>query len=288
MPNFFDQGGQVSNFKLKVSYWYVSHKFQLRTGLIILLIIINLAFYSYSLYRFLVIYLVEGKNFQRDMNSLTANLIDYSYFNRVNKPQDLEILGFDVVDGREGRYDFIAKIKNPNLVWAAEQVSFQLIVNGEVVAEKESFIYPNEEKYVAIFGQEVSGGENPVLKIAQVNWLRYHDFESFSTQRLRFEVSDIEFKSAQESGIRGELPVSILDFKIKNNSAYNYWHVGVNMVLLSAQQVGGANYISLDQFRSGETRDVEMRWYESLPSINQVEIIPEVKISNPDSYMPVE
>ena len=35
-------------------------------------------------------------------------------FHEINKPQDLRILGFEAVDGRENRYDFIIEVNNEN------------------------------------------------------------------------------------------------------------------------------------------------------------------------------
>jgi hypothetical protein len=235
-----------------------------------------------------MIFLVEDKDLEQTLAYLSADLIDYSYWREVNKPENLQILSFNSTDGREGRYDFIAEIRNPNPNFVASRVLFQLISGGQMIAETTTFIFPNEEKYVAIFGQEVARGESPVLKIAEVDWWRYHQFEELAQPRLKFEPSEIEFKSARESGIRGDLPVSTLDFKLTNNSAYSYWQVGVYMVLLSRQKAVGANYISLDQFLAGETREIEMRWYESLPAVNQIEILPEVNILKTRSYMPVE
>lgn len=59
------------------------------------------------------------------------------------------------------------------------------------------------------------------------------------------------------------------------------------MILLGGQGVGGINYLALDQFRSGETRTVEMRWLTPLPTISDFVIVPEVDILNANSYMSV-
>lgn len=279
------QPEQISNFRLKASYWYVSHKLQLRQGLIIFLIALSLILYSYSLYKALAIFLIDDRSLARDINSLTAEQIDYSYFRQVNRPQELELLSFDSADGRQNRYDFIAKVFNPNADFVAEAALFQLISGSEVIAEKTSLIYPGEEKYVAFFGQEILGEVNPILKISEVKWRRVHGFENFSQSRLQFEISDIVFTPARQTGLAGSLPVSSLNFKIKNNTAFSYWQVGAYLVLLSGQRVVGANYLTLEQFASGETRQAEMRWYESLPPISKVEILAEVNILDPAVYM---
>ena len=288
MPEPSGQPDQISSFRLKASYWYVSHKLQLRQGLIVFLIVLSLILYSYSLYKALAIFLIDDRSWAQDLSSLTESPIDYSYFRQANKAQELELLSFESADGRQNRYDFIAKVFNPNADFVAEAVLFQLISGNEIIAEKTGFIYPEAEKYIAFFGQEILGEVNPILKIAKVNWRRVRGFESLSLARLQFEISDIKFKSARESGLGGDLAVSTLNFKIKNNSAFSYWQVGVYLVLLSGQRVAGANYLTLDQFSSGETRQAEMRWYETLPPISKVEILPEVNILDPAVYMRLE
>ena len=236
----------------------------------------------------MAIFLIDDRSWAQDLSSLTESPIDYSYFRQANKAQELELLSFESADGRQNRYDFIAKVFNPNADFVAEAVLFQLISGNEIIAEKTGFIYPEAEKYIAFFGQEILGEVNPILKIAKVNWRRVRGFESLSLARLQFEISDIKFKSARESGLGGDLAVSTLNFKIKNNSAFSYWQVGVYLVLLSGQRVAGANYLTLDQFSSGETRQAEMRWYETLPPISKVEILPEVNILDPAVYMRLE
>jgi len=287
MPNINGQPGRISNLKLKASYWYVTHKIQLKQGLIVSLIALSIMFYGFSLYRGAMILLVEDKASEQNLAYLPADFIDYQYFHQANKPKELRVLGFEAIGGRDGQYDFVAKIENSNEKWIAEAVTIQLISNQDVMAEKVVFVYPQTEKYVAFFGQEVNG-PTPALKIDKVDWQRYLEFENFAQPRLKFAISDIDFQSARESGIRGELPVSVLNFKMANDTGYSYWSVGVQMILLSGSKVVGANYLALDQFISQETREVEMRWYESLGGVSQVEILPEVDILDPTSYMPVE
>jgi len=287
MPNINGQPGRISNLKLKASYWYVTHKIQLKQGLIVSLIALSIMFYGFSLYRGAMILLVEDKASEQNLAYLPADFIDYQYFHQANKPKELRVLGFEAIGGRDGQYDFVAKIGNSNEKWIAEAVTIQLISHQDVMAEKVVFVYPQTEKYVAFFGQEVNG-PTPALKIDKVDWQRYLEFENFAQPRLKFAISDIDFQSARESGIRGELPVSVLNFKMANDTGYSYWSVGVQMILLSGSKVVGANYLALDQFISQETREVEMRWYESLGGVSQVEILPEVDILDPTSYMPVE
>lgn len=287
VPKTNGQPEEVSGLGLKLSYWYVTHKPRLKQGLIIFLAALCLALYGFAVYRLAVI-LINERDYQNSVRSLPQDLINYSYFREANRPKPLEIASFDITGGQDQRYDYVVKVRNPNLNYIASPVLFQLVSDSTVLAEKSGFIYPNEEKYFAFFGQAAAAGAGAAVRIAQVGWRRYMDFSDFANPRLRFSTSEVVFKSAQESGIRGELSVSTLNFKIANKSAYGYWHVGVYMILYNGSTVVGANYILLDQFESGEVRPVEMKWYESLSGVSRVEIVPEVDILDAAAYLPVK
>ncbi|MFA6321921.1 MAG: hypothetical protein WCX71_00385 [Candidatus Buchananbacteria bacterium] len=278
--------GQISHWQLKVSYWYINHKLQLKKVLVGVLIAFCVILYSYSIYR-LVVILINDQAQQADLANLPNNLIDYSYFRQTQKPQDLQILSSNALKDGEGKYDFIFKVKNPNNNFVALNVTYQLLVNDQILAEKTGYVYAGEEKYLGIFGQEIADAAGASVRIVKVDWSRFNNFSVYGSQRLKFKVSDINFKAAGESGVKGDLPVSILNFKILNDSAYGYWHVGVYMILLNGTSPVGANYISLDNLLSKETREVEMRWYESLPAVSSVEIYPEADIISSESFMPV-
>lgn len=286
MPQTSDPMHEVSGFRLKVSYWYVTHKLQLRRAGVIFLIALSVGLYSFSLYRALMMLVVEGPAYKQLLSTLPTPGVDYKVFRQIQKPKSIEILGFDAVATNNDRYDFVTKVLNPNENFVARRAVFQLISGANVIAEKTVIIYPGEERYVVMFGQPVAG-DSPVLRLASVDWLRVSNFEAYKNPRIQFEVSGVEFKPAGESGVRGQLPVSTLDFDVTNRSAYSYWNVGMYMVLLGPGTAAGANFTSLDQFRSGETRHVSMKWYDQLPPVTSSEILPEVDILDPASYMPV-
>lgn len=285
MSNLGGPPGQVTNWKIKLSYWYISNKLLLRQVLAGLLIALSVVLYGFSLYYGLLILVVENREYQQNITNLSYDLIDYDYFREANKPYDILIDGFDAINLGGGRYDFVAKIKNPNENHVATKATFELIVGGELVDTTETFVYPGEEKYVAFFGVELDRFVSPVVSLKNVAWKRVHDFESYATPRLNFEINNTEFLNARDSGIKGELSISTLSFDVKNNTAFSYWNVGVYMVLLNDQRAVAANYVSLDNFLSGETRNVEVRFYESIPSVSVVEVLPEIEILEDSSYI---
>lgn len=276
------QPSRVSKFNLKLSYWYINNKLRLRQALVIFLILLSVGFYMFTLYRGGTIILVDDPILSRSLEELTDNTIDYTFFHRANRPADIQILSFDSTNGRDGRFDFIAKLFNPNEHFSASKVDLQLFVGSKPIAEKSTFILPGEEKLIVFFGEEIEQVSSPVLRIVKVQWARQRAYAEYAEPRLNFEITEIDFTSANN-----QLPVNTLNFKIKNNTAFSYWQVGVYAGLVSGGSITAGNYILLDQFVSGETRDVEMRWHEPLFGITDFEIFTEVNILDESVFMGV-
>lgn len=274
------QPTRVSKFNLKLSYWYINNKLRLRQALVIFLILLSVGFYMFTLYKGGTIILVDDPILSKSLKELTDNTIDYTFFHRANRPADIQILSFDSTNGRDGRFDFIAKLFNPNEHFSASKVDLQLFVGSKPIAEKSTFILPGEEKLIVFFGEEIEQVGNPVLLISKVQWARQRAYTEYAELRLNFEITEIDFTSANN-----QLPVSTLNFKIKNNTAFSYWQVGVYAGLVSGGSITAGNYILLDQFVSGETRDVEMRWHEPLFGITDFEIFTEVNILDESVFM---
>jgi len=282
------QPEKFTDFKLKASYWYVTHKFQLRRVLVIFLILLNVGFYGYSLYKASVMLFVEQPGYLALFRNFDQDLIDYQFFRQKNQPQPLAIGSFVALPGPAENFDLVVLVNNPNANWTVRQATAQLLSGGEIVAERNIFIYPGEEKYVVFFNQAQASPTASQIRLVDVHWQRQPNFSEFGPPRLNFSTSNVDFQPVTRAGGRGELPISSLNFTIANNSAYSYWQVGVYMVLLTGSGIGGINYIALDQFKSGQIRPVAINWYGLLPPISSVKILPEVDIFNPTSYMPVE
>lgn len=278
---------QVSTFQLKVSYWYVSHKRQVRTALIGAMISFCFALWVFVIYQLGVFFVVQGPAELQQLQALTVQNTNYAAIRATQKPAPLQIISVDAINAGGGSFHFVARITNPNNNFVVRSGIAELLVGGTVVDQQEFFVLPGEEKIIVFFEQDQASA-GATVSLSQIDWDRAaKDYQEFSQARLQFEISNVDFKTSVESGIRGELPVSILTFDITNRSAFSYWRVGLYAALRSQNRVGAINFNSVEQLESGETQTVEMRWFEPVPPINQVEILPEVDILDADVYMPV-
>lgn len=278
----------MNDRRLKLSYWYITHKLLLRRLLIGFLIAISIGMYSYAIFGAVQELFVYDRQYRELLANLPNDPSDYEYIRQVRGPQPVEVVGLSTIPATDNRYDFVATVQNPNDNWTVLSMRIRLISNGQVVKEREAFVLPAEQKIIGFYGVSNVSPSSAQVIVDNYQWHRYNEYDASLDPRLNFTVSNVEYDPVVEAGFSGKLPVSVLRFTITNDTAYSYWNVGVTMSVQSGSQVLAANYIALEQFRSGESRDVEIFWYENLPSGQSIRITPEVNVFDEASYMPVE
>lgn len=278
---------RVSNSQLKLSYWYVTHKLLLKKILAWSLGFVSLVTFSYVIVQLSLMFFVFGPSFKQNMAYLATPQIDYASWQINQGAQDVIVSDVQAIGTADGKSDVVVRLQNPNKSFVAKSIVLQVVSNGEVIEEKETFLNGDEEKFVGIFALAVPPS-SATVRVAKTEWMRIDHYEQFSVPRLAVDVNNVQFKSAAQAQLPGSLPISVLTFSVKNNTAYSYWQVGVNMVLFSGGVPVGVNFALVDKLKSGEERQMEIKWYDPLPSVNQASVQAEVNIVDPGNYMPVE
>ena len=284
-----DQPTDFTEGQLKVASWYVSHKILLKKIFIGFLISLCAIFWGFGLYGLINYYFIEGPVFNLAMRELSRG-IDYSAINRALEPKGIDIGTTTIFSSGKGRYDFSAKVFNSAAGWRAE-FTYDFLVDGVARPEKNGFILPGEEKY--IFDLGVSAATKPrsaTLEIKNLKWKRIDaheilDYAAWQNDHLNFPVSDVKFTPA---AVGENIPISRASFTVRNATAFSFWDVGFEIFLYRGSSIASVNYVTLEEFRSGQTRPVEVSWFETLPSITQVKVVPEVNIFDSKVFMPVD
>ncbi len=282
-PTDFTEG------QLRVASWYVSHKILLKKIFIGFLIFLCVIFWGYGLYGLVNHYFIEGPSFNLAMRELSRG-IDYSAINKILQPKGLELGTTTIFSSGKGRYDFMGKIFNPSSDWRAE-FTYNFLVDGAPRPEKNGFILPGEEKYIFDLGAEApTKPRTATLEIKNFKWQRVDaheipDYTTWQNERINFPVTDLKFTPA---AVGENIPISRASFAVRNATAFSFWNVGFEIFLYRGSSIASVNYVTLEEFRSGQIRSVEVSWFESLPSITQVKVVPEVNIFDAKVYMPVD
>lgn len=277
--------GEISEQHFKIGYWFTTHRESLKKALIIFLIGLSVIFYGYSIYKVIDLYILQANNYQKMMNLLPYDLVNYKAFKAKDQPSNLQILGISILSTDKQKYDLLAKVRNPNPKWYAE-IEYQFFASGIKTKTYKNFLLPSEEKFLidlAITSE--TGIVQPRLEFKSVTWKKVLQFTSLKQEKINFLVENIKFIPAKVAELGEKIAVSQTTFDVANMSAYNYWQVGFYIVLYSGTRAVAINYISLDQFTSGQKRPVVVNWFEKLPGVTKVEVRPEINILDPNVFM---
>ena len=266
----------LTNRELKFSYWYITHKLALRRWLAIFLIIASVLMWFYVIFEttfYVIDYNLEAYNLSR----LASGQNSYLDGLETRAPKPLSFSPINILLGDDNRRDFFVEAANPNPNWLAV-FNYKFTAPDSGGESKWGFILPGEKKYLMGLGLE---NAESGLEIADLRWRRINDFERTKNERLRFNITSEEF----QGGVAPGDPNSV-SFNITNDSAYNYWEVGIQVFLWSGGQLAGVNYITINQLKTGETRKVELNWANRLPRIDSIQVIPDINILDENNIMP--
>lgn len=273
---------------LKISYWYATNKVLLRRILIGALIAFCVITLGYGLWGFFDYYVLSYAKEKRMFDELVSFRAYTREWIGAHAPRPLEV-GKVYVFTAKDKYDFLVKIENSSpLYWA--EFDYQFSYSGRESGTYMGFTLPGEEKWLAGLAlASDSRPSNAKLDITDISWHRVDakevpDYESFVSEHLNINISDIEYLS-EVSLDKGSFAKTL--FTAKNSTAYNYWQVGFYIIAYRGATPSAVNYVVLDKFRSGESRDVEVSWFDSLSQVSKIEVVPEVNIFDETNYMPI-
>lgn len=268
--------------ELQAAMWYVTHKSILRRVIIGLIIAVDAALLLYSLFG-------VGKDVfsipdrRKQEFELLRAALPQGMGSASAGPQDLQLGGVELLQAGEVT-DVLARVKNPNPQW---YVRFEYVIGlGDAVERStDGFLLPGEERPIVRTLRGATG--TVVFNIENVSWRRINthdipDFETFRKEHLDFEVKDPEFLP---SVVEGKGTVSRARFTLINKTAYSYFAPKFLVLLYRGSKLVGIQSAVADRFKTGETRPVEVSWFDRIGAVSNIEVVPEIDILDQNSYM---
>ena len=277
-----DLGG-LSEKHLNFGLWLLENKKKFKHALVIFLIVFSASTLSYSAWHY-TNYMLYGRHQHKEMmDQYNVSLIDSQALREVMSPHNL-LFSFTEAYFVNGKYDFITKINNPNpRHYAKFNYCFEAF-NTELACG-ESFILPNEEKYVISLGHEISENiSNPNFVIKDISWQRItahviEDWDRFINERFRFETEIYEFNKTENNFFN-------LRFSVTNNSTYGYYSLPLQIILYQNDREVAVNYYLVNDFKGAEKVNINLSWPAAFINANRVEIIPDLDVLDTENYLP--
>lgn len=269
----------VSEKELKFGSWLLANQAKVKKILVLILLLFCVITVGYGIFGFLT-YALE---FQKDKQTLglgTLNFIDFAGYQARNRPQDLEISEPQVIYNGGSQYDFVAQAKNPNERRGAEKLLFQFVSGDFVSPVLSAVILPGQSVYLLSLGnfsQKRLTKAN--LNILDVKWQSLRSGQI--TEKLDIKFTEPKFNITSDNSH------AWISFTATNESLKNIWEVVWQAVLFSGRRIVAVNQITSERFLSGESRQIEMSWFEKLPKVTQIIAIPIVNIYNEDNFFEI-
>jgi len=192
----------------------------------------------------------------------------------------LNIMSQKLIEVRPGDYDFVARINNPNSLFGASRVGYQLNL-GALQKTGSFFILPGQTRFLVINGIKTdSVVSNASMTITDVSWEKVESFENinFSVQRKSYTVLN-------QNGVFSEFEAVVL-----NKSDFDFDKVEVEVILFSTKggrafgggdtfdDIVAVNRTDIRTFLSRTERHFKVSWPFELPEITgqDVEVLTNV------------
>ena len=277
--------------KLETGLWFLKNRKKFLYALYAILITISVISWSiffYSFGHYILIGMVEDSKM---LDGLTRFNNAIPIILQRQKAQPILVQVPTILNSNGAKTDFVTKIINPNLTHWAEFKYVYRDSDGNIIAEHENFVLPNGSKHLLSLGHEGFGsGADINFEFSDISWGRvtahdYPDWETYLAEHLNIEISDEKFIPAASTILTESLSLNEVSFTAKNLSAYNYYDVNFIILLSDNTRIISANQYFLENFLSGESRDIILTWPGRLGRVRQIDIIPEVNITDEQVYI---
>jgi hypothetical protein len=283
---YVDPTGEFSSKELKYSFWYVEHKVLLYKLSLIGLVFFIVVSWGFSLWWW-GYYLFYGVVQDQSVEKALARFKNFSSFNSVYNPIPIAVVNTHVLPGGVDKYDVLAEVVNSNQRFLAA-FDYYFIVDGVKTSVQRAVLLPGEDKFFGNFGLKSSAAPGaPEFILENISWERISNLtvpnvKQWQDDHLHFSISDFEFTRAESTeGAGGH----IVKFKLTNNSPYDYATPKFYVALYFQQSLVGVFPITVQRFKSLETRNIDLRSFVSNLQVSDIEVFPLINIYDPDVYV---
>jgi hypothetical protein len=285
ISKYQDPTGEFTSSEFKWSFWFVKHKILLYKLSVGFLIVFSVIFGGYALLN-LAVYFSSGLFADINLQKQLTVFPDYTLISAQYAPKPVQVEGVNILNGGSNSFDLVAQVVNPNKNFVV-YFDYYFNVGDKRTAIQHSFLLPLERRPVTSFGFKDGYPSDVNLVLENVSWkrLRAQNIKNpadYQAERLNFIVSDFVFTSEALSGGLGS---NIVNFNLRNDSAYGYRDAQFVIGLMQSGALSAVMPLLLQDFKSGESRVVDLRNFVSNLPVDNVEIFPIIDIYNKDVYL---
>ncbi|MDI6778268.1 MAG: hypothetical protein QMD77_03680 [Patescibacteria group bacterium] len=204
---------------------------------------------------------------------------------KIPEIENIQVLEKALVPAGQGKYDALAKIKNPNALFGVVKLDYSFDffgVDGKILEKKSgsTFILPAEIKYAIAFN--ISLPEKPKSFFFRIESFRWQKFLEFQEPDIAVFGKELNFSGSENGAVQ-------LKARIQNRSNFDFKKIATKVVLRNLKGLPIAtNQTDNNDIRANEEREVIFNWNTMLPKdidLENIEIEPEADVFSNDNFM---
>lgn len=280
-----DPNKDFTSQELRVSLWYLKNKSLLYKITVFVLLFLVVCLIGFSIWKWTVF--IIGFPAAQRVDSGAVRFVNYTQINTRFAAQPVQVVRTQVLAGRSGSYDVVAELVNPNDRFF---VSFEyyFVIDGKKTEVQKTFLLPAESRFVPALGVKETGAGTPAVVLGHVEYTRISnreipDIATWQQYRLNFTVSDFVFSRGLAQA--GDNPDAV-QFKLTNNSPYNFVGADFYVVLLQTGQSVGVLPLHIDRINSLESKQIDLRNFAPNINVTEIALYPVINIYDDAVYAP--
>ena len=199
--------------------------------------------------------------------------------------QEVKIGAPIVLQGATGKIDILIPVENDNPNFWAE-LRYHVNVGGAAQRTRTAFVLPGQSKYLAELGASSDAGSGVEMVVESRAWHRAVTSGGLTAQQYADTRLNIHADNAAyvPSDPQATSPVSSATFTLNNDTAFGYYDVSLLVLLERGDAIVGADVVPVDRLLPEEQKPMQVYWYQSLPQVTKVEVVPDINIYDPSVY----
>lgn len=274
----------------RLASWWIERRDALKRLALVLFACVDGVILLFVAWTFVDTYAVSYDDETRAVLELAAyGQSDLRAYSSATAAKDLDAGPATAVPSVDGAYDYHAVLANPNADWWAE-FTYAFASSAGETDSAEGFILPGEEKPVVAYAVDAPSAPRSVsLKISDVVWHRvdHHvtgDYGQWIEDHVGFDVQGATFGRVELN----DDTIARVSFSVTNDTAYSYYEPVMVAVLTRGSTVVGVTGTTLSSLDAGESRDVDINWFGSVPNANKVDVYVSINPFDISAYKPLE
>lgn len=270
--NFTD----LSNQDLERGYWWLQHKELINKIFLVFLVLALLSLYTWLTFAYLKYF--QSGTWETYAQQLNSSQFNWAQYHQARVAKALKISGAQALATNGSLYNLAAAVENPNIDWLASKLTYRFVVNGQVQANKETFILPASNKFLLQLAYQAKTSIQSVqIEILETVWQRVGD-ENFQV----FTLDDPQYLGPNTQVVEDkkiDLPAKVV-WQATNNSLFDFWQVPWQIAVYNQDRLVGVSELLVEDFKSLESKDLEVVWLYDLPRITKVIVTPQLNIKD--------